>query len=49
MQFDQLVERALRKRDIPSCTIETPSAKMSLEERVNIHKKIVEGLLNIIP
>jgi len=42
------LERALRKRDIPSCTIETPSAKMFLEERVSIHKKVVESLLNII-
>jgi predicted deacylase len=39
------LERALRKRDIPSCTIETPSAKMPLEERVAIHKKVVLGLL----
>jgi len=39
------LERALRKRYIPSCTIETPSAELSLEERVAIHKKVVLGIL----
>lgn len=42
------LERALRKRDIPSCTIETPSKKYSLEKRVEIHQAVVTKLLQQI-
>ena len=40
------LERALRKRDIPSVTIETPVKSYDLEERVNLHIRAVNFLFN---
>jgi len=42
------LERALRKRDIPSVTVETPVKSYSLEERVKLQIRIVNGLLKQI-
>jgi len=39
------LERALRKRDIPSVTIETPVKSYDLKKRVELQVKAVEGLL----
>lgn len=42
------LEKALRKRDIPSVTIETPVESYDLEERVALHIKAVEFLLSVV-
>jgi len=39
------LERALRKRGIPSCTIETPIRPHDIETRVNLQIEIVKNLL----
>jgi len=39
------LERALRKRDIPSVTIETPVKSYDLKKRVELQVQAVEGLL----
>jgi hypothetical protein len=40
------LERALKRRNISYCTLETPSSKMSIEERVKILVFIVKSILN---
>jgi predicted deacylase len=40
------LERALRRRNISYCTIETPSSEKSLEERVICLKQIVNNIIN---
>jgi predicted deacylase len=40
------LERALRRRNISYCTIETPSKKESLEERITCLKQIVSNIIN---
>ena len=42
------LEKALRKRDIPSVTIETPIKSYSLEDRVKLQIQIVNGLLKSV-
>ena len=42
------LEKALRKRDIPSVTIETPVKSYNLEDRVKLQVQIVNGLLKQI-
>jgi len=39
------LERALRKRDIPSVTFETPVESYDLKDRVDLHVKLVNFLL----
>jgi predicted deacylase len=44
--YQGTLERALKRRNIPYCTLETPSSQMSIEERVKILVFIVKSVLN---